>query len=66
MKPQGDSQYVWPIMFFVTAASFFIFSLLLKLIGSAQGSIDWFFRIGLVMVGLGIITVVAELKMRHD
>lgn len=56
MKPKKDTPFSWPLLFLVTAASFFIFGMIMKFLDGSSVHISLFFKIGIVSAGLSLIS----------
>jgi hypothetical protein len=61
MKPREDAEFSWTMLFAVTSGSFFIFSLLTKLLEGSPDHAGLFFKTGLVSLGLTIISAIGRL-----
>ena len=59
MKTKGDPEFSWVLLFAVTSGSFFIFSLLIKLLEGSSDHVSLFFKTGIVSLGLTIIVTIS-------
>lgn len=64
MKSGGGSEFSWTMLFAVTSGSFFIFSLLTKLLEGSPDHAGLFLKTGLVALGLTIISAIGNLVVR--
>jgi hypothetical protein len=55
MKQKESTEFSWTLLFIVTASSFLIFSLCLKLLDGSFSQAGMFFKIGLITAALCII-----------
>jgi hypothetical protein len=64
MKSGGNSEFSWTMLFAVTSGSFFIFSLLTKLLEGSPDHAGLFFKTGLVALGLTIVSAIGRFAAR--
>jgi hypothetical protein len=59
MKPaKDDTEFQWPLLFFITALCFLVFSLLTRLLDGQTAHVSLFFKIA---IAAGILTVISFL-----
>jgi hypothetical protein len=60
MNQNEPSGFSWELLFIVTAVSFLSFSLLTKLLDGSPAHVSLFLKIGLIALGLGIISTIGN------
>lgn len=64
MKSNNDRGFSWALLFAVTSGSFFIFSLLIKLLEGSPDHVGLFIKTGFVALGLSVISSIGSLANR--